>query len=80
MPTDSTSLILVILYWWLYLLMIWRRLNLSISLVELFENTIEVWLFDKGRNAIGPFFVKIWLAILFSTFLWSIIAVWAKDL
>ena len=48
--------------------------------VEFFENTIEVWFLDKGRNAIGPFFVKIWVAILFSIFLWSIIAVWANDL
>ena len=42
---------------------------------KLTEKTIEVFVFDKGKKAIGPFFVKICEAVLFSIFLCIIIQV-----
>jgi len=42
------------------------------------EHTIEVSLFEIGKNAIGPLFVKIWVAVLFSIFLCFKIVVYAR--
>ena len=35
------------------------------------EQTIEVFVLDIGKNAIGPESVKIWIAVLLSIFLCS---------
>ena len=44
------------------------------------ENTTDVWVSDKGKNAKGPFFVKIWTAVLFLIFRWLIKVVKADPL
>ena len=41
------------------------------------EKTIEVLLVDNGRKAKGPYFVKTWIAKLFSFGLWFIKNVYA---
>ena len=50
----------------------------SSLLFELFtEYTIEVFLFEIGKKAKGPFFVKIWTAALFIILSCKIIVVYA---
>ena len=41
------------------------------------EYTIEVFLFEIGKKAKGPFFVKIWTAVLFIILSCKIIVVYA---